>query len=155
MTRLTAEQRFWRKVDKAGPVPVHAPELGPCWLWTAGVSDGYGNIRAAGRLIKAHRFAYELLVGRVPQGLTLDHLCRVRRCVRPAHLEAVTNRVNVLRGVGAPAIHARATHCIRGHELVGTNLCASNEGRRRCRTCVRAAQKLAKREKRARERAAR
>lgn len=104
---------FWSHVDKDGPVPQHRPELGPCWLWT-GASDikGYGRLRRRnGRgYHKAHRLAYEALVGPIPEGLVLDHVCHNgsgcaggdgcphRACVNPAHLEPVTQRTNVRRG---------------------------------------------------------
>ncbi len=94
------EERFWEKVDKNGPIPLHRPELGACWVWTAEiVHNGYGRFmlrRRAGR-IKAHKWAYQKLVGPVPVGLELDHLCRNPPCVNPAHLEPVTRRENLLR----------------------------------------------------------
>ena len=95
--------RFWPRVDK---------QAEGCWAWT-GPRDkrGYGRLR--GRL--AHRIAYELAVGPIPLGLTLDHLCRTHHCVRPTHLEPVTVRVNTLRGEGRAAKEARQTHCVRGH----------------------------------------
>lgn len=90
--------RFWDKVDKAGAVPAHLPESGPCWFWTGTRSDeGYGSVRWEGPMLKAHRVAYELLVGPIPEGLEIDHLCRVTSCVNPAHLEPVTPAVNVAR----------------------------------------------------------
>ncbi len=92
-----------------------------CWEWTSSkVQNGYGNIWVGDpdrRCAMAHRVAYELLVGPIPEGMTLDHLCRVRHCVNPAHLEPVTNRENLLRGEGFSAVNARKTHCKRGHEF--------------------------------------
>jgi len=86
--------RFWARVDKAAP--------GGCWIWTGAVEGkGYGAPSINGVKRPAHRLAYEDLVGPVPEGLHLDHLCRVRRCVNPAHLEPVTSRENTLRGVQA------------------------------------------------------
>lgn len=120
------ETRFWSKVRK-GP---------DCWDWLAGQDgDGYGVFTIpAGRLERVHRLAYRLLVGPIPAGLTLDHLCRNRACVNPDHLEPVTNRVNVLRGVGPTARFAARTHCSRGHLLSRDNL--RMEGTvRRCRAC--------------------
>lgn len=124
--------RFWAKVDRNGP--------GGCWLWTAATAVGYGHFswgpHSARKQVKAHRLAYELLVGPIPDGLTIDHLCRVTRCVNPAHLEPVTMRVNTLRGYGPSAINARRTRCIRGHRLSGDNLIIDWAGRRQCRTCL-------------------
>jgi hypothetical protein len=110
-----------------------------CWLWTGALSDGYGRCHHEGRLHRAHRLTFELLAGPIPQGDVLDHLCRVRHCVNPAHLEAVTIGENVLRGTGPVAVHARQTHCRHGHLLSGDNLIvwATADGRRhrRCRSC--------------------
>jgi hypothetical protein len=76
-----------------------------------------------------------LLVGPIPEGLTIDHLCRVRHCVNPAHLEAVSERVNILRGNGAGARNARKTHCVKGHAFTPDNLYRDYQGYRRCRRC--------------------
>lgn len=127
----TWEDRFWAKVR----------DDGDCWIWTAHVNpQGYGEFgrRGAGcrkgKSTRAHRIAYELVVGQIPPGLVLDHLCRNRACVNPAHLEVVTVRENILRGSGFAALNARKTHCPRGHELTPDNV--YRRGRRRvCRTC--------------------
>lgn len=131
-TRLT--ERFWSKVDPHGPIPIRRPDLGPCWLWTRGTSDGYGHIKVGGRMVKSHRLAYEAAKGLILNGLDIDHLCRVRHCVNPTHLEAVTRRTNILRGMGRAAERARQTHCKRGHEFTpeNTRLWRSS---RICRTC--------------------
>ena len=120
--------RFWAKVDKSGS----------CWLWKGAISaDGYGNIMTGhrGKCLRAHRVAYELLVGPIPSGLTLDHLCRNRACVNPRHLEAVTNKENILRGEASAAVNARKESCKRGHLLSGANLYVQPNGQRECRTC--------------------
>jgi len=105
-----------------------------CWEWTGPLYNGYGRVKGKKRDEMVHRVAYELLVGPVPNGLQLDHLCRNRGCVNPAHLEPVTNRVNVLRGVSPIARQARQTHCKRGHRLEAPTAYVSR-GRRICRTC--------------------
>jgi hypothetical protein len=87
----------------------------------------------------AHRLVYEELVGPIPEGMELDHLCRNTSCVNPAHLEPVPHRVNVLRGVGPTAENAVKTECVNGHPLTGRNLCIRKEGGRKCRTCLYAA----------------
>ncbi len=107
--------RFWSKVG------IGAPD--ECWLWTGSTaSKGYGLFWHKGRSVRVHRLAYELMVGPIPEGLTLDHLCRVRHCVNPKHLEPVTGKINILRGEGAPAYNARKTHCLRGHPFNETNI---------------------------------
>lgn len=122
------EVRFWAKVDKNGP--------GGCWLWTGALASGYGVLGIDGRNVFAHRFAYELLIGPIPEGLTLDHLCRIRRCCNPSHLEIVTRGENVLRGEGPTARHARKTHCKRGHPFDEANTYRTPKGRH-CRACRR------------------
>lgn len=134
--------RFWHKVDKSGPVSDYAPELGPCWLWTKGrFSTGYGQQDINGLPTGAHRIAYELERGPIPDGLQLDHLCRVRHCVRPAHLEPVSRRTNILRGFGMAAVHARQTHCQKGHLYDADNTHIRRNGGRECRICRAAYQK--------------
>lgn len=112
-----------------------------CWLWIASVSSGYGYFQYAGKREPAHRVSYKLFRGSIPKGLQIDHLCRVRRCVNPEHLEAVTVRENVLRGNGPTARHARKTHCPRGHEFTPENTYIwSIHKNRACKTCVRSYQ---------------
>lgn len=123
----SATERFWANVHKTNT----------CWLWTMRpAGEGYGQIKLeSGRRQQAHRFAYELLVGPIPEGLQLDHLCRVRHCVNPAHLEPVTSRENVHRSPIAPAaLNARKTHCPHGHEYTDDNTYFSG-GKRICRAC--------------------
>ncbi len=139
-TVVPLADRLWRRVDKNGPVPEHRPDLGPCWLWTGATTWGYGVIQQ-GRGIGTtgtHILAYTLLVGPVPDGLELDHLCRVTACCRPSHLEAVPHRVNALRGT-SPAVIAFLTRtCKRGHNLdtEGTPK-RGQPWRRDCRACKR------------------
>lgn len=109
-----------------------------CWYWTGHVNQkGYGLFWVDGRYVRAHRFAYEYLIGDIPSGLTLDHLCRNRRCVNPAHLEPVSRGENVLRGIGISAENKRKTTCKHGHELVGRNLYITKSGHRQCLACHR------------------
>ena len=138
---------------KAQVLPVGLPErfrsrvrIDPetdCWLWTgAGQGRGYGIFKRkpGAKWSMAHRVAYETLVGPIPQGLCLDHLCRVRNCINPGHLEAVTVRENVLRGNSPPAVNARKAFCKRGHPLFGNNLHRKTRNgwpARECRTCKR------------------
>lgn len=115
--------------------------VGPsgCWLVPTRHPDGYARIAeggTGGRMLMAHRVSYEYFVGPIPEGLTLDHLCRVHNCVNPEHLEPVTQRVNILRGFGAAATNARKTHCPQGHEYTPENT-YRDEGRRVCRICKR------------------
>lgn len=130
--KYSTEERiaaFWAKVSHSGL----------CWIWTGcKTHDGYGNFGVGGvlRIAKAHRFSYELLIGPIPSGLTLDHLCRNRSCVNPTHLEPVTIRENTLRGDTLAARKSQQTHCGRGHELAWPNLTNTSTTRRRaCRIC--------------------
>jgi hypothetical protein len=106
-----------------------------CWVWHGGTAKGYGVIRAHGRQQQAHRISYELFVGPIPEGLDIDHLCRNRPCVNPAHLEPVTRRENLFRGDTIPARNAAKTHCGRGHEYTPDNTVFARDGSRDCKTC--------------------
>lgn len=102
---------------------------------------GYGRYKHKGKTRLAHRYVYEALNNHIPADRQIDHLCRVRNCVNPAHLEVVTSRENVLRGNAITAINSKKTHCIHGHELSGENLFIRRDGRRRCQVCERESQK--------------
>lgn len=122
--------RFWAKVHIQGP--------DDCWPWTAGsFPDGYGCFRDGGKVRGAHRISYEIMVGDIPKGAVIDHLCRTRHCVNPRHLEAVSHRTNVLRGVSPSAACAQKTHCARGHEFSPENTFERSNGGRGCRECKR------------------
>ena len=116
---------FWAQVEKTPT----------CWLWRGYTrSDGYGSISWDSRPCLVHRMAYEWLVGPIPRRLTIDHLCRVRHCVNPNHMEVVTNKENILRGVGLTARNAQKTHCLRGHPFDEINT-YRYRGHRCCRIC--------------------
>lgn len=108
-----------------------------CWLWQGACTrGGYGELMIDGKMWYAHRLSHELFKGPIPPGLDIDHLCRVRNCVNPDHLEAVTRKVNANRGLCG--IHnLRKTHCPRGHLLAGDNLRISGirRGVRLCKQC--------------------
>lgn len=138
----TLYQRFWAKVNKTDT----------CWLWTASTNKGYGQIRLGGssrKMLLAHRVAYEMLVGPIPEGLQLDHLCRVTLCVNPKHLEPVTLQENVLRGENFIAKKARQTECLRGHPLSGANLYTDSKGYRKCKICNNESRKRSRRRRKA------
>jgi hypothetical protein len=131
--------RFWSKVR------IDSDE--ECWVWLANKNpQGYGLFRNNGGEAGAHRFAYRHLVGDIPCGLQLDHLCRNPACVNPAHLEPVTARENIRRGNGMGGRHARNPFCAMGHALAGSNVKLEAGRWRRCRIC-RTAQEKAKRKR--------
>jgi HNH endonuclease len=112
-----------------------------CWLWTGYIAkNGYGILKH-GKPLLAHRVSYAVYKGPIPEGLSLDHLCRVRHCVNPDHLEPVSTRENVARGISCFAVNLRRTKCVNGHALDGENLyiVRREKGRteRRCRACAR------------------
>ena len=134
MTAPDWDRRFLRRVDRSGE----------CWEWLGTISTaGYGVFGMGStsdgrrRQIKAHRFAYELWVAPIPDGLQIDHLCRTRSCVNPSHLEAVTGKVNTLRSEGVAAVNARKTHCPQGHPYDDANTYVAPNGQRGCRVCHR------------------
>lgn len=109
-----------------------------CWLWPKFRDrDGYGRAFFRGSTWLAHRASYESLVGPIPDGLTLDHLCRTRACVNPEHLEPVTRGENLLRGETLQGINSRKTRCVNGHEFTPENTYVTRSGHRACRACGR------------------
>lgn len=142
--RATLEERIARRIDYPGNDT-------DCWLWRGCPTiGGYGQISADGGNAMVHRVVYELLVGPIPEGLTLDHQCHNadlscvggndclhRRCANPGHLEPATMGANTLRGRTLPARNAVATHCVNGHEftLANTYVPPRNSGFRFCRRC--------------------
>lgn len=123
--------RFWAKVGDPDPAS-------GCTEWIASTQgQGYGRFRCGVGMRAAHRVAYTIRHGAIPDGMVIDHLCRNPPCVNPDHLEAVTHKVNTLRGNGSAAQQSRKTHCTHGHEFTQENTYHTPSGGRRCRTCYR------------------
>lgn len=124
MSAVVLSERFWSKVSK--------DEATDCWLWTGALnSDGYGHLSVDGCALLSHRLAYTALVEPIPNGLQIDHLCRVKACCNPAHLEAVTAAENMRRA------KAHITHCPKGHEYTPKNTIMRGQ-QRTCRACFNA-----------------
>lgn len=131
---LSPKDKFWSMV-KVG-------DANDCWTWLGRVNNsGYGSINIMGKIGSpslVHCFAYELLVGPIPEGMELDHSCKNRRCVNPAHLEPVTHLENCKRGDtgSAWALHQREkTHCPKGHPYDLFNTYYNKNGGRQCKIC--------------------
>lgn len=132
--RESDEHRFWEKVL--------TPNADGCMLWTGATSRGYGRFKLGPKTVAAHRLAYALLVGPLPDALVLDHVkargCRSTRCVNVLHLEPVTQQENTVRGMAGAVNAARQkaiTHCPAGHEYDRLNTYVSPKGKRGCRAC--------------------
>lgn len=123
----STEERFREKYEE---------DANGCWIWTASQNKGYGLFWLAGANRPAHRVSYEMRVGPIPDGLVIDHLCRTPLCVNPAHMEPVTTRENLHRGIGFAALNVVKTHCPKGHEYTPDNVHVTNIGGRRCKTCM-------------------
>lgn len=141
----SSRERFLAFVNKNGKIPEARPDLGPCWLWTGCLdNDGYGRFTLDGKKIMAARAAIILFGKGITVGLEPDHLCRVRPCVRVSHLEPVTHRENLKRGVFP---NSKKLVCPAGHPLLGPNLYVSPTKRRICRICVKASARRSYRRK--------
>jgi hypothetical protein len=127
--------RFWSKVSGG--------DVDTCWLWTGAIqTNGYGSFGTGNnRSVLAHRYSYESMRSEIPAGLQIDHLCRVRQCVNPWHLEPVTGRVNILRSTNFSAVNARLEACRRGHAFTEENTFI-RQNRRHCRICTRERNRL-------------
>lgn len=117
-------------------------EVGDCWVWTGYLDrKGYGRVNfpstAKGKARPVHRIVWAALVGPLAEDESLDHLCRNKACCNPDHLELIDIKTNILRGFNPPAMNARATHCLNGHEFSGDNVRPRNDGGRGCRICRR------------------
>lgn len=141
---LSIADRFWRRVDKNGPV---FEDKGPCWIWQGPPkADGYGQFWRNGTVKYAHRVALDLLGIVIPEGMDADHMCRNRICVSPHHLRAVTERINAIENNDSPfAKYARRTTCKYGHDItspgnVALMACKGPKGTpmltRNCLTCT-------------------
>ena len=129
----TLEERFLAKVQKTTG----------CWLWTGSKDrQGYGAIHRDNSMERAHRVSHELYKGPIPDGLTIDHLCRNTSCVNPEHLEAVTQQVNILRSDGPCAQNARKTKCNHGHPFDEVNTGYTQKGERYCKACLARARQI-------------
>lgn len=144
VSKRDPELRLWSRVDKDGPIPLARPDLGQCWQWTGPRwkrdYDGaptYGFMKMNGKNTGVHRIVYELLVDVIPDGLTIDHLCRNMACVNPSHLEPVTLTENILRSDNTAALFARRDSCYRGHSFDPPNGYARPDGARGCHECDR------------------
>lgn len=117
---------------------VHVSPTG-CWLWTGHIDDkGYGRFQVKGKWRKAHVCAYESRHGPVPEGKEVGHICKLRACVKPEHLKALTHIENIQMGdIGGHKYHSLKTHCPQGHEYSEENTYRKPNGHRECRTCQR------------------
>jgi hypothetical protein len=121
-------ERFWSKVEKTNY----------CWNWKGRLNGGgYGQFWYKRKRVLSHRIAYEFIKGKISEKMTIDHLCRNRSCVNPNHMEVVTNKENILRGISPCAINSKKTHCKRGHKFSGDNLRINTNNSRSCRECDR------------------
>lgn len=129
--------RFWAKVDKTST----------CWNWTASLrskNSPYGNFKVLGKTKLAHRISYELLVGTIPEGLTIDHTCKNTKCVNPSHMELVTlsenvRRAEVWKNTNPGQVNRDKSYCPKGHPYDSINTYTTPSGKRDCKECRRAA----------------
>ncbi|KKL82601.1 hypothetical protein LCGC14_1983150 [marine sediment metagenome] len=121
--KVPVKDRFWTKANKTDT----------CWLWTANLDEcGYRRISMNRIMRGAHRISYQMIVGEIPEGLEIDHLCRVRHCVNPDHLEVVTHKANTERSVHRNSLKVE---CQFGHPFDKENTYNKGDGSRGCRIC--------------------
>lgn len=128
----------------------HVEFSNTCWIWTGAETRGYGRVKINSRMEQAHRVAWEVWVGPIPDGLCLDHLCRNRLCLNPLHLEVVTIHENTRRGLSPSAIAAREDLCKNGHILSETRYVDPSGRKHGCGICRNEASKKAVYKKRGR-----
>lgn len=131
MGKVQTAESFWARVDKSG-----GPDA--CWEWQGSKQAlGYGQVGWKGRVLVAHRLAYTLTHGPIPEGMQVHHKCNNPPCCNPSHLEAVTQKANILLSNGTAAKNARKQHCPRGHPYDDENTYYDTQGGRECRACRR------------------
>lgn len=137
-----ADRKHW--VNSAARVlKRYVTKTESCWVWTGPLDKGgYGRTGVDGKDMAGHRLIYEHFKGPIPEGLQIDHLCRNRRCVNPAHLEPVTLQENLRRGLGPAALNRNKVICLRGHALSGENIKIDANGGRQCVICTDERQRL-------------
>ncbi len=108
-----------------------------CWIWQKNINaDGYGTVRVDHKSWLAHRYSYTAFVGPIPDGLVIDHLCRVRSCCNPDHMEPVSIRTNILRGKHPNIVLHNGNTCAKGHKIIDNNISVRSDGRIRCKMCI-------------------
>ena len=126
---LPIEVRFWTKINSSHGV-------NSCWEWRATTkTGGYGTFDVKGKMLYAHRIAYEFIHGEIPKNLVIDHLCKNQKCCNPRHLEAVSQKTNLHRGSGFHTTNLSKTHCPSGHPYDAENTYIDKLNKRHCRAC--------------------